>query len=65
VVVARQIWSDHGRYTRNGTLTAFDSEYLQNVFFSAEQGTGGRLYVTQDLSREAAPVVHSFVSVNR
>jgi hypothetical protein len=59
-LVSRQRWTDRGRYLRTGMRTAFESNYIENVSFTADLDASGRLHVLQDLSGEAPPAVHVF-----
>jgi hypothetical protein len=64
-VISRQIWSDHGRYARDGERSNFESEYLENVAFTADRSADGRLHITQDLTTEAVPAVHVFTRLDQ
>ena len=51
--------NDHGVCTRQGDALSCESEYMQNVAFTA-QIDGDDIIVSQDLSGEAAPVAHRY-----
>ena len=59
VVLARQVWADHGVFTRAGDSLHFDSNYIENVAFHGALGADGRLRIAQELGTEtgAGPFV--------
>ena len=64
-LIGHLIWSDHGRFVRDGERTTFESEYLENVAFTADRAASGTLQVTQDLTSESTPVVHVFTRLDQ
>jgi hypothetical protein len=59
-VIARPIWSDHGRYTITGTAFQAESEYLQFVTFDGVVEAGGAIRLRQDLTGGGSAVDYEF-----